>query len=151
MVRSQSIPSRRCCACALRRLAGLAGLALAALSAQAEAPARSPRPDPLDAQASVPAMRWQSSLQPAGAAAADKPLPWREANDTAARIGGWRAYAREAQQPDPVVKPAAASAPALMPASAAPQPPASAAPQAPAPAAPQAPAMPPGHAGHLRP
>lgn len=25
---------------------------------------------------------------------------WREANDTAARIGGWKAYAREAQQPD---------------------------------------------------
>ena len=151
MVRSQSIPSRRRRVCALQRLAGLAVLALAGLSAQAEAPARSPRPDPLDAQASVPALRWQSSLQPAGAAAADKPLPWREANDTAARIGGWRAYAREAQQPDPVVKPAAASAPAQLPASAAPQPPASAAPQPPASAAPQPPAMPPGHAGHLRP
>ena len=137
MVRSQSIPSRRRRACALHRLAGLAGLLLAALSAQAQAPARSPRPDPLDPQASVPALRWQSSLQPAGAAAADKPLPWREANDAAARIGGWRAYAREAQQPEPVVKPAAASAPALM--------------SAPAPAAPQAPAMPPGHAGHPRP
>lgn len=25
---------------------------------------------------------------------------WREANDTVGRIGGWRAYAREAQQPE---------------------------------------------------
>ena len=25
---------------------------------------------------------------------------WREANDTVDRIGGWRAYAKEAQQPD---------------------------------------------------
>lgn len=27
-------------------------------------------------------------------------LPWRETNDTVGRIGGWRFYAREAQQPD---------------------------------------------------
>ena len=40
-----------------------------------------------------------------------RPSSWREANDTAARIGGWRAYVREAQQPDP-----AASAPAATPA-----------------------------------
>lgn len=26
--------------------------------------------------------------------------PWREANDNVGRIGGWRFYAREAQQPD---------------------------------------------------
>lgn len=25
--------------------------------------------------------------------------PWREANDTVGRIGGWRAYAREAREP----------------------------------------------------
>lgn len=34
--------------------------------------------------------------------------PWRAANDTVGRIGGWRAYAREAQGPAP----APASAPA---------------------------------------
>lgn len=27
-------------------------------------------------------------------------LPWREANDNVGKIGGWRFYAREAQQPD---------------------------------------------------
>ena len=31
----------------------------------------------------------------------DETHPWREANDTVNRIGGWRVYAREAQQPDP--------------------------------------------------
>lgn len=86
---------------ALRRLPGLAALALAALSAQADAPARQPRPDPLDPQARVPALRYESSLKPDLRPADGKPLSWREANDTVARIGGWRVYARQAQQPDP--------------------------------------------------
>lgn len=30
----------------------------------------------------------------------EKIVSWKEANDTAARIGGWRAYAKEASQPD---------------------------------------------------
>ncbi|MCY1165237.1 hypothetical protein D9M73_51400 [compost metagenome] len=30
----------------------------------------------------------------------DKLLNWKEANDTTGRIGGWRAYAKEARQPD---------------------------------------------------
>ena len=37
-----------------------------------------------------------------------KLLPWKEANDSVGKIGGWRAYAREAQQD----KPPGASAPA---------------------------------------
>jgi hypothetical protein len=58
-----------------------------------------PRPDPLDPKASVPAVRYEVSLT------ASKPMPeeppsWRQANDTVTRIGGWRAYAREAQQND---------------------------------------------------
>ena len=36
-------------------------------------------------------------------------MAWKDANDNAARIGGWRAYAREAQAPA-----AGASAPAAM-------------------------------------
>ncbi|TFZ05002.1 hypothetical protein [Ramlibacter rhizophilus] len=32
----------------------------------------------------------------------DAPVrPWKESNDTVGRIGGWRAYAREAQAPEP--------------------------------------------------
>ena len=46
----------------------------------------------------------------------EKPVPWREANDTVGRIGGWRAYAREAQGAAPpegaASQPGAASAPA---------------------------------------
>ena len=30
----------------------------------------------------------------------EKTGSWREANDTVERIGGWRAYAKEAQQPE---------------------------------------------------
>ena len=33
--------------------------------------------------------------------------PWRQTNDTVESIGGWQAYAREAQQPDPADKPTA--------------------------------------------
>ena len=32
----------------------------------------------------------------------EKTGSWREANDTVTQIGGWRAYAKEAQQPDSV-------------------------------------------------
>ena len=60
-----------------------------------------PRPDPLDATAPVPALSYRSSLTSYRAFGDDKPVPWKEANDTTARIGGWRAYAREARAPDP--------------------------------------------------
>lgn len=46
----------------------------------------------------------------------EKPVPWREANDTVGHIGGWRAYAREAQGAEPPAsaasRPGAATAPA---------------------------------------
>jgi hypothetical protein len=31
----------------------------------------------------------------------EKATPWRDANDTVTQIGGWRVYAKEAQQSDP--------------------------------------------------
>ena len=90
--------------------------------------------DPLNAQASVPpsvhesafAQYWRLSEVPVGS--------WRDANDTVSRIGGWRAYAREARQPG-----SSASTP----------PPAAAASAAPTskPSQPE-PAMPQGHNGH---
>ena len=58
------------------------------------------RPDPLDAKASVPALSYRSSFSRYRGLGDDKPLSWREANDAVARIGGWRVYAREAQQPE---------------------------------------------------
>jgi hypothetical protein len=78
---------------------------VAVLSAAAPGMAQ-PRPDPLDATVSVPALTYRSSLGSFRALGDDKSVPWKEANDTTARIGGWRAYAREARAPAP-----AASAP----------------------------------------
>ena len=85
-----------------------AALCTSALAAQAQgasspstaSPAPAVRPDPLDAKASVPALTYSSSFSRYRGLGEDKPVSWREANDTAARIGGWRAYAREAQQPE---------------------------------------------------
>lgn len=91
----------------LRGLSALALLAAASI-AQAQSPAGRPgRADPLDAQARVPAAAYQSPLTTYRRLGEDKPVAWPEANQTVTRIGGWRTYAREAQQPEP-----AASAPA---------------------------------------
>lgn len=122
------IPMRRRSPCALPSL--LLTLLLAAqVHAQSPAPTR---PDPLDPRAQVPSVRYESSFAQFRRIGDDRPVAWREANDAVARIGGWRVYAREAQQPDPAAaeKPAA---PSQAPAS------------APAPAAPP---MPAGHSGH---
>jgi hypothetical protein len=53
--------------------------------------------DPLNPNAAVPLLRYESALKPT-AAPAGPPVSWREANDTTARIGGWRVYARESEQ-----------------------------------------------------
>ncbi len=73
----------------------LGALLLALGSAQAQNPARAARPDPLNAQAAVPALAYSSSLATYRRHAEAEPIGWREANDNVARIGGWRAYARE--------------------------------------------------------
>jgi hypothetical protein len=65
------------------------------------APGRTERADPLDAQARVPAITHASPLASYRRLGDDKRVAWTEANETVNRIGGWRAYAREAQQPDP--------------------------------------------------
>ena len=133
-------PMRRRSPCVLPSL--LFTLLLAA-QAQAQSPATT-RPDPLDPKAQVPSVRYESSFAQFRRIGDDKPVAWREANDAVARIGGWRVYAREAQQPEPSVaeKPAA---PALAPAPATANAPALAPAPAPAPAAKP---MPPGHSGH---
>jgi hypothetical protein len=84
-------------------------LLAAALTAVAPCTAQ-PRPDPLDATAPMPALRFSSSLANFRGFGDDKPVPWKEANDTAARIGGWRSYAREARAPAPA---ASASSPTV--------------------------------------
>jgi len=64
------------------------------------------RPDPLDPKAEVPALRHESTMTQYRRLSDEKILSWRDANDAVARIGGWRVYAREAQQADlPAAKP----------------------------------------------
>jgi hypothetical protein len=77
----------------------IAAQAQGASSPGAASPAPAARPDPLDARADVPALSYRSSFSRYRSLSDDKPLSWREANDAVARIGGWRVYAREAQQP----------------------------------------------------
>lgn len=45
-------------------------------------------------------LRYESVFARYRSYAGEKTGSWREANETVERIGGWRAYAREAQQPD---------------------------------------------------
>ena len=123
---------RRRMPCAARSAVLTASL-LATLAAQAQPAAKAARPDPLDAKASVPALSYESSFSQYRRLGDEKPVSWRDANDTVTRIGGWRVYAREAQQPDP--------APAAKPADATP---------ATKPNEPAKP-MPAGHGGHKMP
>ena len=111
-----------------------AALAMAMSAAHAQqTPRPATLPDPLDAKAAVPALVYRSTLSSYRRHGDDKPTTWREANETVARIGGWRAYSREAYE-------AAAAESAARPA------PGAAVPAASAP--PKATPMPAGHGAH---
>lgn len=84
-----------------RRLPAAITLAVAATTA---APVSAG--DALDPSAVVPPITVRSALSTHRPFDEAPPLPWREANDAVGRIGGWRAYAREAAA---AVTPAAAS------------------------------------------
>jgi hypothetical protein len=101
--------------------AALLGVAAIATAQTGAPPAR---PDPLDAQATVPTVPYRSALSPYRKLNDEATLSWREANDTVAGIGGWRAYAREAQSAErpaspgsgPAAPPPAPNRPASAPA-----------------------------------
>lgn len=80
------------------------------------AESRTPRSDPADAQAAVPTTVYRSTLSAFRAKPGEVLSPWREANDRVGSIGGWRVYAREAQQP------AATAVPSPAPTTGTPQP-----------------------------
>lgn len=84
-----------------RGIVALALLTTASVAVAQGASSRDQSADPLDPQARVPAVTYQSPLQNYRRLGEDKLVPWSEANETVNRIGGWRAYAREAQQPQP--------------------------------------------------
>ena len=85
-------------ACGLASLLGMA-----AHAQPAAPPAAPPTPQPL---------AFQSALQGYQPYTDDKIGNWKAANDTTARIGGWRAYAKEASAPAATPTPAAAAVPA---------------------------------------
>ena len=96
--------------------------------AQAQAaPLANAQADPLDPQARVLRATYRSPLADDRRLGDDAPLSWQEANETVKRIGGWRAYAREAQAAQPTQpgllspsKPAIPSTPEAAPATGAP-------------------------------
>ena len=63
------------------------------------------RPDPLDARAAVPPVVHESAFARYRPHTDTKLRPWKDANDNVGRIGGWRSYAREAAQEEPVAAP----------------------------------------------
>lgn len=110
----------------------IAGLQLVLVSAptaaqaqaQATAPASSPpasaRSDPADPRAPVPAALYTSPLRAYQGFVEPQVAPWLETNERVRQRGGWRAYAREAREPDapePAARGASAPAPVAKPAS----------------------------------
>ena len=86
-------------------LAGIAWLAVAANAQTAPPPTAAPLPaaataaDPANPQTLVPRAVHSSAFTGYRRQAEPAPIGWRDANDTVTRIGGWRAYAREAAEP----------------------------------------------------
>jgi len=76
----------------VRRLALLPAWAACAALAQTAAPANesNARPD-----IAPPVLEYRSVFEGYRPFGEVDPVPWREANDTVLRRGGWRAYARE--------------------------------------------------------
>lgn len=76
-----------------RRLAALSFFAAAAIAATAQpSPASSTTPT----ASPPPVLTYKSALDGYQPFADEKPIPWKEANETVYRRGGWQAYAKEA-------------------------------------------------------
>ena len=71
------------------------------------------RGDPADPGASVPAAAYRSPFASYRALGDEAVGDWRAANDEVGRIGGWRAYAREAQAPDEPATPTPGASPTV--------------------------------------
>ena len=117
-------PKSEAAALPLWAIAGLQlVLASASNAAQAQTQAAAPatpsptsiRSDPADPKARVPATLYVSPLRAYQGFAEPQVAPWRETNELVRQRGGWRAYAREAREPD-APKPAASGASQPMPA-----------------------------------
>ena len=92
---------------------------LIALGAAASASAQQPGA-PAAAASAARDLSYRSALEGYQRFSDQKPGSWRDANDNVGRIGGWRAYAKEAQgagAPQPAAAPPDGAAPASAPAS----------------------------------
>lgn len=82
----------------IKLLAALAA-AVSCVAAQAQAPAQpSDTRRAADAQAADRPIPFNSTLRSYRGFADEPVAPWREANDTVLRIGGWQAYGRESRE-----------------------------------------------------
>ena len=64
-------------------------------------------PDPVSEKSIVAPLQYQSPFRDYRRLGDDKLIPWKDANDEVGRIGGWRAYAKEATETTETPKPAA--------------------------------------------
>ena len=69
--------------------------ALPALAALAAGAQTGPAPVPATAAEPAAALSFRSAMDGYKPFADEKPVPWKEANDTVHQRGGWRAYAKE--------------------------------------------------------
>jgi hypothetical protein len=89
-------------------IAAFAAIAPLALFAQAGPASGNPAPrDPADPAAQIAASAYQSPFAGYRPFADRGVGPWRELNDEVARVGGWRAYAREVFEANEAAKGAA--------------------------------------------
>jgi hypothetical protein len=91
-------------------LAVMATSVHAAAQTSTQTPVKTAAPDPTDAKAKVPALVYTPVLADYKNARDEAPLDWRQANDTARALGGWRAYARDAALPPSAAAAAASQA-----------------------------------------
>ena len=82
----------------LRRLLPAACAVVAVAAHAQQTPPAVAAPDPLDAAAAVPAVDYRSAFADYRPLDDVEPVAWRESNDIVGRVGGWRAYAREAHE-----------------------------------------------------
>ena len=89
------------------RLAVMA-LPLWTYSANAQGPAPSSTSSSPQTMTQAAPAAFRSALEGYKPYTDEKTVNWKEANDTAGRIGGWREYAKEASQPESGARPQAA-------------------------------------------
>jgi len=78
-----------------RWLAVLPAMAAALAAAAQPAPASAPRAEEAATRAPT-TLSYKSALEGYRPFTDDKPIPWKEANETVRQRGGWKAYAEEA-------------------------------------------------------